>query len=360
MNHIFLKATIAYMVLTFLLLAGCGSDRQAAGPVPSVVETELLLAYLEDNGNLLNSEHIPALVDAEAVYQRLVAQNMHVIDLRPAEEYAAGHIAHIVNVTPEIILQHFEQRIQPTSFEQIVLVCNDAMLSGYVAAVLLFLGYDNVAALRFGLSSWDEEVAKKHWLAVLSDHLQDELETTSNPKNPTGELPALATGHSNPYRILRQRAEDILNDHAEGYTLSIDKLSELTKDPYLVNYWPEPLYNRGHLAGAIQYTPKAALHSSTYLLTIPTDRPVVTYCFTGQHSSFATAFLRLLGYEAYNLAYGANSFIHRIMVETERPTRSFTEATVNNLPLSGKDGETGPDPAIQQRDEEPVPVIGGC
>ncbi len=360
MNHHLLKAKTTYLALALLLLAGCGKDRQADEPVPSVAETELLLAYLEDNGNLLNSEYIPALIDADAVYQRLVAQNMHVIDVRPAEEFAAGHIAHSLNVTPEDILHHFEQRIQPTSFEQIVLVCNDAMLSGYVAAVLTFLGYDNVAALRFGLSIWDEEIAKQHWLAVLSDHLHEKQETTYNPKSPAGQLPALATGHNLPYHILRQQAKELLKNHSEGYAITIAELMENPNDYYIINYWPEPLYNRGHLPGAIQYTPKASLHSSAYLNTLPIDKPVVLYCFTGNHSVYASVFLNLLGYEAYSLMHGANSFIHSTIRETEGPGRWFTEDRVLGLPLSGKDGETDHLPAIRQEQEEPVPVIGGC
>ena len=37
---------------------------------------------------------------------------------------------------------------------------------------------------------------------------------------------------------------------------------------------------------------------------IPTDKPVVVYCYTGQTSSQTTAILRLLGYEAYSLQGG--------------------------------------------------------
>ena len=37
---------------------------------------------------------------------------------------------------------------------------------------------------------------------------------------------------------------------------------------------------------------------------IPTDKPVVVYCYTGQTASQTMAVLRMLGYEAYNLAGG--------------------------------------------------------
>ena len=38
--------------------------------------------------------------------------------------------------------------------------------------------------------------------------------------------------------------------------------------------------------------------------TIPTDKPVVVYCYTGQTSSQTVATLRMLGFEAYSLAGG--------------------------------------------------------
>ena len=37
---------------------------------------------------------------------------------------------------------------------------------------------------------------------------------------------------------------------------------------------------------------------------IPTDKPVVVYCYSGQTSSQTMAILRLLGYEAYSLSGG--------------------------------------------------------
>lgn len=41
-----------------------------------------------------------------------------------------------------------------------------------------------------------------------------------------------------------------------------------------------------------------------YFSEIPTDKPVVVYCYSGQTSSQTMAILRLLGYEAYSLSGG--------------------------------------------------------
>ena len=41
--------------------------------------------------------------------------------------------------------------------------------------------------------------------------------------------------------------------------------------------------------------------------TIPTDKPVIVYCYSGQTASQVLGVLRLLGYEAYNMPGGMGS-----------------------------------------------------
>jgi len=69
------------------------------------------------------------------------------------------------------------------------------------------------------------------------------------------------------------------------------------------------------------------------MASIPTDKTVVVYCGTGHNSGFATAYLRLFGYDARTLKMGNNSFMYDKMVK-ERTALSwlpFTTADVNNF-----------------------------
>ena len=43
---------------------------------------------------------------------------------------------------------------------------------------------------------------------------------------------------------------------------------------------------------------------------LPTNMPIVVYCWTGQHSSQVTAYLNTLGYEAYSLKFGSNNLFY--------------------------------------------------
>ena len=60
----------------------------------------------------------------------------------------------------------------------------------------------------------------------------------------------------------------------------------------------------------MQYTPKQSMAYGVDLTTLPTDKTLAVYCWTGQTSAFLTAYLRILGYDAKSLLFGANGMIY--------------------------------------------------
>ena len=68
-------------------------------------------------------------------------------------------------------------------------------------------------------------------------------------------------------------------------------------------------------------------------VNLPVDKPVVVYCGTGHNSGFATAYLRLFGYNARTLKYGNNSFMYDKMVKQKAALSwlPFTTADVNEF-----------------------------
>ncbi len=328
---IYLKA--GSLMLLVLLLISCSNKGNQQGQASDTKEAAILLQYLEENGDIVNHPSVPFFIDAQEVFDNLKGSNYHVIDVRSTADFTRGHIENAVNILPENLLQYFENQIEPNSFEKIALVCNNSHLSGYAAAILRMLGYNNVYNMRFGMSAWHENVARRHWYANISDDLLGRLELVAHPKNEPGELPSLQTGGSSGYEILRARAQKALEVNWDDIVIDYMDILLQTEDYYLINYWPENLYNQGHLPGAIQYNPKKAFHSEEDILTLPTDRPLTVYCFTGQNAAYANAFLAVMGYDFRSLEYGANSFIHQTMNLTQPPGRSFSEIHVKNFPL---------------------------
>ncbi|MCU0407940.1 MAG: rhodanese-like domain-containing protein, partial [Bacteroidales bacterium] len=115
--------------------------------------------------------------------------------------------------------------------------------------------------------------------------------------------------------ILEARVAAVL---AEGFTpasITAATVFGNLSNYYIANYWTAAQYaDPGHIPGAIQYTPKESIKLAADLKTLPTNKPVVVYCFTGQTSAFLAAYLRLLGYDAKSLLYGGNAMIYDKMV----------------------------------------------
>ena len=69
----------------------------------------------------------------------------------------------------------------------------------------------------------------------------------------------------------------------------------------------------GHPKGAYLYNafpPYNDLRSTSDLQTLPTNKTIVLYSFTGERSAAAVAYLKLLGYNAKSILYGAQNIFY--------------------------------------------------
>lgn len=80
-----------------------------------------------------------------------------------------------------------------------------------------------------------------------------------------------------------------------------------SNDPYMVDVRAAADYANGHIPGAVNVAPKD-LFTAAGLAQLPKDRPVVVNCYAGQTASQVAAALRMMGYDAYNLLYGAPGY----------------------------------------------------
>lgn len=347
------------LLILFLAVSCSNKNGSDSEPAASAAKTLLLLDWFEKNGNYINSPEIPSIMDAQNVWA-MREENIHIIDLRDPEDFREAHIEHAVNLQQTEVLDYFMRSIDAASFKGVFLVCYDLNTSGYVAGVLRLLGYDNVFAIRFGMSGWDRSIAEKYWLANISNLLIGKLETQGFPMNKPGDYPEIVASRNTGFEIALERAAEVLTHKPEDFNITIAEFLENPYGFYTICYWPEDKYmSNGHLPGAVQYDPKKSLSRDTHLNTLPLDKPAIVYCYSGQHSTFVAAYLRMLGYDGRSLAYGANGFIHEVMARTEpRPTRTFTENLIQNLPVV-KGGIAEPVPQ-KTKEFETITVEGGC
>ncbi len=349
------KIASALLLSSAILLFSCGEKQVAKeNTLSPQAAFDSLITYIERSGDIINGPDIPAMISAPELYQ-LLDSSIYIIDTRSSEEFANAHIPGSVNVPFTQLLNYFENKIEPNSFKDIVLVCNAGQTASYATSILRLLGYNNVYALKWGFSSWHKETAEKRWIPRISNKYTELLERSSNIKYGPREFPAIQTHERYGYTILRERALMLFSQGFNTITVNPDTLFYPNNNFYIINYWPTELYNIGHIPGAIQYQPKSSLKRKNHLNTLPTDKPIVVYCYTGQHGGFVTAYLRLLGYDAYTLTYGANGFMHDIMIK-ENLENTFSTKYIFDLPV------TSGGALAQPKDMEVVATQprGGC
>jgi len=291
-------------------------------------ETEALLDFFEKSGNYINSTNIPALIFADEVLENI--KEYKLIDIRNQDDYISGHLEGAINLKTKDIISYLKHDIYAVSFEKIVIISNSGFDASYVTSILRLLGYGNVYTLKYGMSSWNKEFAKKYWGNNTSNKYASKLETTENVKLEKTAYPKLNTGKFTAYEILEARADTLLD--SLNFRINTEALFEDLSKYYIINYWPNFQYEKGHIPGAIQYTPRATLVKDSALFTLPLDKAIVLYEYTGHHSAFATAYLNILGYDAKTLEYGTNALIYS-QLKSKQIGRIFKMENVNDFAL---------------------------
>jgi sulfur-carrier protein adenylyltransferase/sulfurtransferase len=101
-----------------------------------------------------------------------------------------------------------------------------------------------------------------------------------------------------------------------------------SNDPFMVDNRAPEDYANGHIPGAVNITAKA-LFTADGLAKLPKDKQIVLNCYSGQTASQTTAALQMMGYDAYNLLYGAPSW-----GTNEKVTYPFTADQSGNYKVS--------------------------
>ena len=175
------------------------------------------------------------------------------------------------------------------------------------------MGYDKVFAMKWGMCSWNADFAGP-WNNAIGNTYATQFTADVSEKGEAGALPDLSTGEENAEDILAARVEAVTAEGYAGVNILSETVFAALSNYYIVNYWSEAEYlDPGHIPGAIQYTPREALALDEHLTTLPTDKPVVVYCHSGQNSAALAAYLRVIGYDGKSLKFGTNGMIYDMM-----------------------------------------------
>ncbi|MGB5462540.1 MAG: rhodanese-like domain-containing protein [Aureibaculum sp.] len=294
-------------------------------------EYEILLNYLETNGNFINTLASEAIVSADEVKKNMKNPKYQIIDIRSDSWFEYGHIKDAKNVNASDLLNYFEKSITPADYDKIVLVCYSGQSAAYYASLLRLAGYNNVYNMKWGMSSWRVDFADNSWNKNIGDDFVEKLESMESSKSEKGAHPTLSTAKSEPKEILKERLQKLFETPYSDYIVKSTDVFANPSNYYIVNYWDQDKYINGHIPTAVQYQPFTSLNSTADLYTLPADKKVVVYCSTGQSAAYVVAYLNVLGYDAGNIAYGANSFMNKTL--KEKDWDAFTKKEINMFPV---------------------------
>jgi len=220
--------------------------------------TEYFKTVADNKNNIVASESVQTLLDSgDAV----------VVDIRKADDYAAGHIEGAINI-PFGKNMHNEFSNLPANTKLIV-ACYSGQTAGQTTAVLRALGYDAVS-LKSGMS--------------------------------LGYAPTMVKNATTSY----------FADFSGSNIVTWDAITEKVdagETPYILSIRQATDYDQGHFVGAVNIPWGADLAAN--ISKLPTDQPVYVYCYSGQTAGQTIALMRTLGIEAYSIKSGisASGFI---------------------------------------------------
>lgn len=294
-----MKKSLSFLlscVLVCSMFTACSSKETATEPkveetqttqTTQTEETDVVkktatayFADFPDDKNVIKVPDLFAKMDAK--------EELYIIDIRSAEDYAAGHLIGAYNIPyGTAIADALDQIPNDTN---VYVNCYTGQTSSQTVALL------NIA----GKYAKNIQSGYKNGISATEGY-EAYIETTENalPEGNYEVDEAIAAA-------IRDYYTEATGNSFKSFNFGADKLKELVdaeSDAYtILSVRSAEDYAAGHIKGAINIPFGHGMQES--FSQIPTDKPVVVYCYTGQTSSQTMAVLRMLGYEAYSLSGG--------------------------------------------------------
>ncbi|MEZ4651756.1 MAG: rhodanese-like domain-containing protein [Candidatus Eisenbacteria bacterium] len=292
------------------LAAGCSDDDDDA-PIQPPVTVDQFDVVRQAFDTYLSSGAAPT-IESSTVWSELndSEDGPFVLSVRSADHFAIGHVPGAVNIPWRSVADPANLATLPTG-EKIVAYCYTGHTGQVATTVLSAMGYD-VVNMKHGMMAWskDEDVRV---IAPFSDSPQDyPLETTANTLTETYDLPDLdVTDSTDEAVIVREAMADLLADFSPTMNAS-DLYANIAdgnpdNDYFILSVRSAAHYALGHIPGAYNI-PWRDIAKTENLQKLPTDQPILVYCYTGHTGQIATTVLAALGYDAVNLKFGMCSW----------------------------------------------------
>lgn len=218
-------------------------------------------------------------------------EDMYVIDIRQAKDYEAGHVKGAVNMPWGPAISDNLMNI-PTD-KPVYIYCYSGQTAGQAVHTLNVAGI-NARSVNLG---WNFGISKVEGVEDVTVTEAMEIVALGNDIEPSIQeaLDAYYAGLA-----------DLKGTTYANYKVSEASLKEMMdagdESIYILSTRQEKDYVEGHIEGA-ELLPYAKGMEQEFG-TLPTDKTIVVYCYSGQTAGQVTAALRLLGFDAVSLNGG--------------------------------------------------------
>ena len=303
-----------------VIFAGCSSDDDDDGTpsTPTTTTYDLLVDYMINHNMDADVVIADWITTAENVATK-GTDAWHIIDIRQAADYEAGHIEGAIPSTLGGILDAADGATKP-----ILVVCYTGQTAGHATIALRLSGYADTKVLKWGMSGWNTATSGP-WASNIGDAAIDNPSWVAAPGNitPSAEfaLPVIESNSTDGATILAERVTAMLEGGFKG--VANGDVLAAPANYFINNFWAlSDVEHYGHISGAYRIQPFTLAAGNDKNLN--SAATVVTYCWTGQTSSMMTAYLTVLGYDAKSLKFGVNSMIY-----SNLDGHFYTEPTVD-------------------------------
>lgn len=330
-----IELILAFIVV--IIFAGCLKDNPIE-MMKDMNDSAELLVYFETNGDYINSNKMPSFVKASEVYSNL--QTYLILDIRSKDKFVAGHIPNSINLEMKDLF-NFLESMKDSTYEKIVIVSSTGQSAAYATSLLRLAGFGNVFSLQWGIASWNPKFANEWYKQVKNGFLVGRYNFQNYPKPNFSELPDVELGVGFTKDLVKARVKKLLEDGFEKVRIDIDEIMKTynqqtgTLNYFVICYAPTRLYNirdNGHPPTSVRYQPYEDLKSTTYLQTLPPNKPIAVYDDTGEISAYVVAYLKMLGYDAYSINLGANGMFGEDQLNSSRIIR-LKSSDIMNFPF---------------------------
>ena len=288
-NNICTKLIVAALVLSMGI--GAGVPVYAAE-----TSSETVAAEQQERQELTVAEkaaayfaNFPAdkhVVSVANLLERVAAgEDICVLDIRSAEDYAAGHIQGAINVPYGVAVAESLDKI-PDDIPVLV-YCYSGQTASQTIALLNLAGKDayNVSGgFNNGISK--EEAAAGLMTTEETTFGEETYAVDEDVQQAMVEYYTVAAENGS-FNMSAEAVKNVLQDD----------------DYYLVDLRSENDYLKSRIAGAKQNIPFGQ-GMETALANLPKDKKIIFQCYSGQTASQTVAIARMMGLEAYNLSGG--------------------------------------------------------